>query len=187
MTEAYLGDKRVAVTKLVSYDIEQVREKTLEKDGYSAKIVSFGKTKKSGIKQYVREVRALATTIEPGFIVDVTALSKGKGTAGVMKRWNFAGGPRTHGQSDRSRAPGSIGQGTTPGRVLRGKHMAGRMGGVSKTIKNLTVVAVDKNSKSLWVAGPVPGHKGSLVTISLTDKIIELPTLKYLSGFNPEA
>ena len=95
--------------------------------------------------------------------VTVSGTSKGKGFQGVVKRHHFRGGPRTHGQSDRERAPGSIGQTTTPGRVLKGKKMAGRMGGDRVTIKNLLVVEV--NDDSLLVKGLVPGAKGGLVEI----------------------
>src|SRR3989344_3550939 len=78
---------------------------------------------------------------EPGDEVKVTGTTKGKGFTGVLKRWGFAGGPKTHGQSDRHRAPGSIGRGTTPGRVLPGKKMPGRMGGVTASTKNLKVIS----------------------------------------------
>ena len=81
-----------------------------------------------------------------------------------MKRHGFAGGPRTHGQSDRERAPGSSGQTTTPGRVLRGKRMAGRMGGETVTVKGLKIL--DINEKEMAVIGAVPGHRGSFVTVS---------------------
>jgi ribosomal protein L3 len=78
---------------------------------------------------------------EPGSFVDVTATSKGRGFQGGVKRHNFAGGPKTHGQSDRHRAPGSIGSGTTPGRVFKGLKMAGHMGAETVTVLNLLVVA----------------------------------------------
>jgi large subunit ribosomal protein L3 len=102
-----------------------------------------------------------------GDIVTVTGTSKGKGFAGVVKRWKFAGGPKTHGQSDRQRAPGSIGQGTTPGRVLKGKHMAGRMGHDQVTIRNLKVVAVNPETNELSISSPIPGTRGSLMRIKL--------------------
>lgn len=98
--------------------------------------------------------------------VKVTGTSKGKGFAGVVKRWKFAGGPRTHGQSDRERAPGSIGQTTTPGRVYKGKKMAGRMGGKKVTVKGLKVVEVKPEENLLVVKGLVPGHKGRQVLVS---------------------
>jgi large subunit ribosomal protein L3 len=100
-----------------------------------------------------------------GDTVDVTGTSKGKGFAGVMKRHNFHGGPRTHGQSDRSRAPGSIGSGTTPGRVVKGLRMAGHMGQERVTTQNLKVVRVDADKNLILIKGAVPGANGGLVTI----------------------
>lgn len=97
--------------------------------------------------------------------VSVTGISKGKGFAGGVKRWHFSGGPKTHGQSDRQRAPGSIGQGTTPGRVYKGKHMAGRMGSEQIKIKGLKVVSVNPEKNELEVSGPVPGTVGSLLIL----------------------
>jgi len=95
--------------------------------------------------------------------VNVSGISKGKGFQGVVRRHHFAGGSKTHGQSDRLRAPGSIGQTTTPGRVLKGKRMAGRMGGVKTTIKGLLVVEVKDNG--LLVKGLVPGATNGLLEI----------------------
>lgn len=103
-----------------------------------------------------------------GDLVQATGISKGKGFAGVVKRWGFSGGPKTHGQSDRHRAPGSIGQGTSPGRVHKGKKMAGRMGRERVTIKNLTVLGVDDEKRSLFLSGPVPGSRGSRLLIKKT-------------------
>lgn len=103
--------------------------------------------------------------LQIGDKVKVTGLSKGKGFAGVVKRWRFAGGPRTHGQSDRERAPGSIGQTTTPGRVYKGKRMAGRMGGDRITIRGLKIVAIDNEQKILTIKGLIPGNKKGKVTI----------------------
>lgn len=100
-----------------------------------------------------------------GELVDVTATSKGKGFAGVVKRHGFRGGPKTHGQSDRWRAPGSIGSGTTPGRVLKGTRMAGRMGNERVTVKNLRVVRVDPAKNLVAVKGAVPGPNGGLVLL----------------------
>jgi len=99
-----------------------------------------------------------------GDIVNVSGTSKGKGFAGVVKRWSFAGGPATHGQSDRERAPGAIGS-STPGRVLKGQRMAGHMGNVKRTIRNLKVVGVDPENNILEVKGGVPGGRGGLVII----------------------
>lgn len=100
-----------------------------------------------------------------GDIVDVTGTSKGKGFAGVMKRWNFKGGKATHGQSDRDRAPGSIGSGTTPGRVYKGKKMAGRMGNEKVTVQNLKIVDVDTEKNLLLIAGAIPGNKKGYVIV----------------------
>jgi len=150
------------------------------------------KDKKKLAPRFLREVRfekdpdlkvgdevAIKDVLKKGDVVAVSGVSKGKGFAGVVKRWKFAGGPRTHGQSDRLRAPGSIGQGTTPGRVRKGKKMGGRMGGESKTLKNLMIVDVDEENSFLKVSGSVPGPFGSLVTIrkissgSLSDLVEE--------------
>lgn len=110
----------------------------------------------------------ITDVFKKGDQITVTGTSKGKGFAGVVKRWHFAGGPKTHGQSDRHRAPGSIGQGTTPGRVYKGKHMAGRMGSDTVTIKNLIVVDVDKDKNELLLSGPIPGVTGGLVVLTKT-------------------
>ena len=98
-----------------------------------------------------------------GDIVKVSAKTKGKGFQGVVRRHKFAGGPRTHGQSDRERAPGSISSGTTPGRVPKGRRMAGRMGGGRATIRNLKVVEVADDS--MTISGLVPGATGAIVEI----------------------
>ena len=102
---------------------------------------------------------------EVGEKVNVTGTSKGKGFQGGVKRYNFRGGPKTHGQSDRHRAPGSIGAGSTPGRVIKGMRMAGRMGGDKGTVKHLEVGMVDPDRNLLLVKGGVPGHKDGLVVI----------------------
>ena len=106
-----------------------------------------------------------ASVFEAGQTVDVTGVSKGKGFAGGVKRYHFAGGPKTHGQSDRHRAPGSIGSGTTPGRVLKGLHMAGHMGDVQVTAKNLIILKVDTERNLLLIQGSVPGPTNGLVLI----------------------
>jgi len=109
----------------------------------------------------------LAEIVKEGDTVVVTGISKGKGFAGVVKRHGFAGGPRTHGQSDRERAPGAIGSTTTPGRVLKGKRMAGHKGQEKVTIKNLEVLKVDEEKNAIFLKGSVPGVRKSLLTISL--------------------
>ena len=102
---------------------------------------------------------------EAGDHVDVVGKSKGRGFAGVMKRHGFGGGPITHGQSDRARAPGSVGATSTPGRVFKGMRMAGRMGNQRVTSQNLEVVRVDAEHNLLAVKGSVPGPKGGLVIV----------------------
>jgi len=106
----------------------------------------------------------------PGELVDVVGTSKGKGFAGGVKRHGFRGGPKTHGQSDRLRAPGSIGSGTTPGRVLKGVRMAGRMGNSQVTVHNLKVVQVDPERNLLLVRGAVPGANGGLLIVKRATK-----------------
>jgi large subunit ribosomal protein L3 len=108
---------------------------------------------------------------EDGQRVDVCAVSKGKGFQGGVRRHNFRGGPKTHGQSDRHRAPGSIGSGTTPGRVYKGTRMAGHMGSVRTTIMNLEVVSRNEEAGVIFVAGSVPGPIGALVRVRKARKV----------------
>ena len=99
--------------------------------------------------------------------LDVSAVSKGKGFQGVVKRHNFAGvGQNTHGQHNRNRAPGSIGAGSTPSRVFKGMRMAGRMGGNKVTIQNLKILKIDQKENLIYVGGSVPGSKNSYVILS---------------------
>lgn len=97
--------------------------------------------------------------------IAITGTSKGKGFAGAVKRYSFAGGPKTHGQSDRHRAVGSIGAGTDPGKVLKGKRMPGRMGNETVTVKGLRVEQVDQDQKLVYIKGAVPGGPKSTVTL----------------------
>lgn len=98
--------------------------------------------------------------------IEVVGKSKGKGFAGVMKKWHFTGGEATRGQSTKPRSPGSIGS-QTPGRVRKGKKMAGRMGGKKVTVKGLRIARVLADKKELMISGPVPGSRNSKVTIIL--------------------
>lgn len=194
MGEVYLGETRYGATKIELYPMQVAAHKTKERDGYNALQLAFGVSSKKHNKalsghlknssanaKFLREVKSeelleLGSTIAPGDVVqvgsvaDVTGTSKGKGLAGVVKLHNFAGGPRTHGQSDRLRRAGSIGQGTTPGRVYKGKKMAGRMGGNAVTMKGATIVSFDPTTNIAWVTGPVPGHTGSLIELNVTHK-----------------
>ncbi|MEI6179153.1 MAG: 50S ribosomal protein L3 [Chloroflexales bacterium] len=112
-----------------------------------------------------------ADLFQAGQKVDIAGNSKGRGFAGVVKRHHFRGGPKTHGQSDRHRAPGSIGAGTTPGRVWKGQKMAGRMGGKRVTVQNLEVVEVLADKNLLLVKGSVPGARNGLLQIRRAVKV----------------
>lgn len=166
--------------------------RTKEKDGYWAVQLAagrkrrtqkplLGQLKKAGIKfipEIIKEFRlekaenlpkvgeeiTIDQVIKPGAIVKATGITKGRGFAGVIKRWGFHSQPATHGQSDRERAPGSIGA-QTPGRVIKGKKMPGHYGDVQRTIKNLEVVGIDKEKGEILIKGAVPGHRGSWLTI----------------------
>jgi len=175
--------------------------KTLERDGYRAVQLGFEEVKpqrlsggekghlaRSGspVLRHVREFRLrmdeeieegqriLVDVFEVGDWVDVVGLSKGRGFAGVVKRYGFRGGPKTHGQSDRQRAPGSIGATTNPGRVWKGQRMPGRMGGGRVTAQNLRVELVDPERNLLAVRGSVPGANGGLVMVEQARKSREL-------------
>ncbi len=191
MSQTFVDGKRIPLTILSVDPHSVIGQKTLEKDGYKATILGIGTKKKANkplsgflkknslevIPQIIREVSGelsdvnLAETLTPGTIINVTSISKGKGTSGVMKRWGFHGGPRTHGQSDRGRAPGSIARGTTPGRIVKGKHMAGHMGDVAVTIKNLKVHSFDSATGTLQVTGAIPGGRGALAKITIIKEI----------------
>ncbi len=170
-----------------------VQIKTEEKDGYGAIQLGFGARKRLNDPQrghmkrlgqfrYLREVRVDdpnayeigqklgAELFEEGDIIDVAGRSKGKGFAGGIKRYHFHGGPKTHGQSDRHRSPGSIGSGTTPGRVRKGLHMAGHMGDDRVTIRNLKVFESNPARGLLLIQGPVPGAVNGLVRIRKTGR-----------------
>lgn len=167
--------------------------KTKETDGYDAVQVGFedknekhttkpelGHFKKAGIesKRIVREFRGFVNAdslklgdfikvdlFSAGELVKVTGWSKGKGFQGVVKRHGFRGGPKTHGQSDRLRAPGSLGQSSYPSRVFKGLKMAGRMGNEKVTIKNKRIIKVDADKNILMIEGGVPGANSGLVII----------------------
>jgi len=144
-----------------------------------------GHLKRNGLDmpdlRYLREFRAKEVDVEEGqrltadvFAqgdrIDVVGTSKGRGFAGTVKRHNFNRQKKTHGQSDRERAPGSIGATSTPGRVLKGTRMGGRMGGDRVTVQNLEVVVVDADKNLLAVRGSVPGSKGGILLIKESRK-----------------
>ena len=101
-----------------------------------------------------------------GAFVDVTGVSKGKGFQGVVKRFNFKGGPKTHGQSNSWRAAGSVGAGADPGKIWKGRKMPGRMGGDTLSVQNLPVISVDKEKNLLLIKGSIPGPRNTIVRIS---------------------
>lgn len=189
MTQVYKEDGTVVpVTVLEAGPCVVTQVKTQEKDGYEAVQLGFGVAKKLNSPEkghlkgldpvrYLREFKAEelgaievgqkfdASLFEEGELVDVTGTSKGRGFAGVVKRHHFRGGPKTHGQSDRHRAPGAIGSTTTPGRVLKGMRMAGRLGGERTTVKRLQVVRVDSERNLVLLSGAVPGPNEGLILI----------------------
>ncbi len=118
------------------------------------------------VTDYAVGQKLLADVFAAGEHVDVKGLSKGRGFQGGVKRHGFHGGPRTHGQSDRLRAPGASSSGTTPGRIYKGKKMAGHMGNSTVTVSNLWVELVDPERNLLAVRGAVPGAKGGLLVIA---------------------
>ena len=166
--------------------------KTLEKDGYEAIQLGFedvsdknvnkprkGHFQKASVpaKRILREFKPFAneevevgseltvSIFEEGDVVTITGKSKGRGFAGVMKRHNFSGAQITHGQSDRQRSPGSIGQSSYPSKVFKGMRMAGRMGNDRVTISGLTVVKVDPEKNLLFIKGSIPGARNGYVEI----------------------
>ncbi len=173
MTQIFRDNgKAEIVTAIAAGPCAVIQVKTVAKEGYNAVQLGFGEAKRLkspqrghlkelGQFRYLREFRvgdAEAAAVgdrvdvslfKEGDIVDVTGVSKSKGFAGVVKRHHFAGGPKTHGQSDRHRHPGSIGATTSPGRVFKGIRMAGRMGGERKTVRHLKVFLADPDRNLL--------------------------------------
>ncbi len=192
MTQVFTDDgNAVPVTIIEAGPCFVTQIRTVAKDGYSAVQIGFEEVKEKKLTggqlghlkrndlptlRYLREFRTSTPEVkagdkvdvaqfEVGKRVDVVGFSKGKGFAGAMKRHNFRGGPKTHGQSDRGRAPGSVGATTTPGRVFKGKKMAGHMGNERVSSQNLKVVLVDIEKNLIGVNGSVPGPRGGLVVI----------------------
>jgi len=193
MTQVFQPDGTMVAVSVVEVAPNRVtRVRTTERDGYSA--VQLGtdekkqltKPRAGQLKDLPKDARSLGTLREfrvddlsgyelgqtlavgdlfaDGDLVDVTGVSKGKGFAGHIKRHNFHRGPKTHG-SDHHREPGSIGPGTTPGRVYRGLRMAGHMGDEQVTTKKVRVVKADTDRNLLLVAGSLPGGRGGLVLV----------------------
>jgi large subunit ribosomal protein L3 len=194
MTQVFTAQgKCLAVTAIEAGPCKITQVKSVATDGYNAAQVGFGSAKKlsaaekghlkdNGQFKYLKEFRLDAveglkagdtidvTMFKSGDMVDVIGLSKGKGYAGVVKRHHFKGGPKTHGQSDRQRAPGAIGSTTTPGHVWKGLKMSGHLGDDRVTAQNLPVYSADAAKNILLIEGAVPGGKNTLVIIKKRGK-----------------
>ena len=189
MTQIFRDNGKVeVVTAIETGPCSVIQVKTVAKEGYNAVQLGFGEAKRlnspqrghlKGLGQfkYLKEFRVGdseaievgeridVSLFKAGDLVDITGVSKGKGFAGVVKRHHFAGGPKTHGQSDRHRHPGSIGATTSPGRVLKGMRMAGHMGDRRTTVSRLEVFEADPARNLLLVKGAVPGGRNGLLLI----------------------
>jgi len=202
MTQVFSEDgEAIPVTVIEAGPCYVAQVKTPERDGYRAAQLAFEEVKPQRLSggekghlarnelpplRHLHEFRLredeepdegrriLVDVFEVGDRVDVVGTSKGRGFAGVVKRYGFRGGPKTHGQSDRLRAPGSIGATTGQGHVWKGQRMPGRMGGVRVTAQNLRVEVVDPERNLLAVRGSVPGPRGGLVMIKTARKSGEL-------------
>lgn len=194
MTHVFAADGRtVAVTAIEAGPCLVTQIKTSARDGYDGVQVGFGEARrlssaeaghlgKLGKLRYLKEVAVEEVgkvevgqgvdvgLFNKGELVDVTGTSKGKGFAGGVKRYHFHGGPKTHGQSDRHRAPGSVGSTTTPGRVLKGQRMAGHLGNAQVTVRGLEVLEADPARNLLLVKGAVPGPSRGLLVIHRAGK-----------------
>jgi large subunit ribosomal protein L3 len=189
MTQVFQDDGTMVAVSVLAIEPNTVTKlRTSERDGYTAVQIGTEVSKRlnkpetgqlkdlpkvATIREFrvdsvddvtVGQVFSIGDLFEAGDIVDVTGVSKGKGFAGVIKRHNFHRGPQTHG-SDHHRAPGSIGPGTTPGRVYRGLKMSGHMGSERVTIKKVRVVRTDPDRNLLLVKGSLPGARGGLITV----------------------
>jgi large subunit ribosomal protein L3 len=193
MTQVWDANGRLVPVTVVSVGTNVVTQvRSAEADGYAAVQLAYGQVdprkvtkplkghfEKAGVtpRRHVAEIRTpnaaeftlgqeiTAEAFEAGALVDVIGTTKGKGTAGVMKRHGFAGVSASHGAHRNHRKPGSIGGASTPGRVFKGQRMAGRMGGDRTSVQNLTVHAVDVEKGLVLVKGAVPGPKGGLVLV----------------------
>ena len=181
----------VSVVKIYSGTIIQI--KTIEKDGYNALKIGFEEIAESKLNKALVNIfkknnlscfrilkefrlnniegykvgdKILVDQFEVGDLVDVSGTSKAKGFQGVVRSYHFKGGPKTRGQSDRTRAPGSIGSGTTPGRVWKNMRMGKRLGGDRVTVQTLKLAAIDKEKNIILIKGSIPGIKEGLVIIT---------------------
>jgi large subunit ribosomal protein L3 len=193
MTRIFTPDgDSIGVTAIEVEPAVVVRLKTKDIDGYTAAVVAFGPVRpklvtkpvkgqfeKNGAeaKRYLREIRIIGDQMpekgskigvdifKPGEKVHISGVSRGLGFQGTVRRHHFKGGPKTHGQSDRLRAPGSVGASSYPSRTFLGQRMAGHMGDDKVTVKNVKVVGVEPEQNLLLVSGPIPGHRNSVVYV----------------------
>ena len=165
MTTVFVGNRAVPSTVVLAYPNIILQVKNPDKDGYSALKLEISISDQN--TTYQKDAEVGIEQFKIGDMVDISGTSKGKGFAGVVKRHGFHRGPETHG-SDHHRAPGSIGS-MFPQRVFKGKKLPGQMGGERVTAKNLSVVAIDTERKTLCVKGAVPGKNGSYILIKAND------------------
>jgi len=192
MTQIFDENVLIPITIVEAGPCIIVERKVKEKNGYNAIQLGFlevkenrvnkpesGHFRKSEVRpqKYLREIRVKdignlkirdeirVDVFKEGDLVDVVGISKGKGFAGVVKRYGFKGGPASHGAGGWRRRPGSIGASADPSRVFKGKKMPGKMGAEKKTVRNLEIVKVDKKENLLLIKGSLPGNKGSLLII----------------------
>ncbi len=206
--------KRLPVTIVEVGPCTVVQKKSVEADGYSSIQLGYqeerkqnvnkpseGHFKKAGVapKRFLKEVKfceevysslnigdeLTVEQFEENDFVDVAGVSKGKGFAGVMKRYKFSGRPATHGTHESFRGPGSIGMRQTPGRVVKGRKMPGHMGDDNVTTQNLRIVKIDTENKLLYILGSIPGAKNSLVVIR--DSVKKPSEPYYVKNENQEA
>ncbi|MEI6093470.1 MAG: 50S ribosomal protein L3 [bacterium] len=185
---------RIPVTVLELGPCQVIQKKTEEVEGYKSLQLGYGEERKQNItkpeeghfkkagvsvKQHVKEFKFCEEVYESlkpgdtltleqfteGECIDVCSTSKGKGFAGVMKRYNFHGRPATHGTHESFRGPGSIGMHQTPGRVVKGRKMPGHMGDATVTVQNLRIAKIDVENNLLYVTGAVPGGKNAIVIV----------------------
>jgi len=209
MTRQFIEDgESIPVTAILAGPCYVVQVKSRKKEGYGAvQLGAFDRRKKlikkSQLGQFAKakiepkaklaEFRVKNTDLyqtgqelcvnifQVGEKVKITGRSKGRGFAGGVKRWHFKGGPKTHGQSDRHRAPGSMGGSSYPSRVWKGQRMAGRMGYQQVSIRNLEVIRVDIESNIILVKGSVPGARNSYIFIQRTTEMTSLPAVSQKS------
>ena len=182
MTQVFSEDDRLIPVTVIQAEPNKVCQvKTKETDGYEAVQLGFGAIKPQRVNKptrYLREVRVenaseykvgdqqTVAAFAEAKKVDVTGTSKGKGFAGVMKRWGFGGGPGGHG-AHFHRAPGSVGQCATPSRVFKGLKLPGHMGCDTVTVRNLEVVRIDEEQNLILVKGAIPGSKNGIVRVRM--------------------